>query len=122
MKRRRAHRQARVSEAVHHTIAETLTTQIKDPRIRFVTVTGVTVSPDLSHALVRISIMGTEEEKSEAMDGLEHAKGFVKSVLAKQLELRIVPDLQFVLDRGLEHARKIDELLEEVKKDSGSQQ
>ncbi|MDH5643918.1 MAG: 30S ribosome-binding factor RbfA, partial [Gemmatimonadota bacterium] len=95
---------------------------IKDPRIRFVTVTGVTVSPDLSHALVRISIMGTEEEKSEAMDGLEHAKGFVKSVLAKQLELRIVPDLQFVLDRGLEHARKIDELLEEVKKDSGSQQ
>ncbi|MDH5804277.1 MAG: 30S ribosome-binding factor RbfA, partial [Gemmatimonadota bacterium] len=103
-------------------IAETLTTQIKDPRIRFVTVTGVTVSPDLSHALVRISIMGTEEEKSEAMDGLEHAKGFVKSVLAKQLELRIVPDLQFVLDRGLEHARKIDELLEEVKKDSGSPQ
>ena len=113
MRRRTGHRDERVATHIHHTLADALATRVKDPRVGFVTVTHVEVSADLGHATVAVSILGSEDEKSEAMEGLARARGFLRSQLARALDLRTVPELHFVLDRGLEHARRIDELLSE---------
>ena len=102
---------------IRETIADVLSTQIKDPRIGFVTVTGVTVSADISHATVRISVLGTDIEKESAMEGLKHARGFVRTYLARRLDLRTAPELHFILDRGLEHASRIDSILDEIRRE-----
>lgn len=106
------HRAERVSALVQECLAEAITRQLKDPRIGFVTVTDVTVSPDISHATVRVSVMGSDEDKARALDGLNSARGFLRSHLAGVLKLRVTPELHFSLDRGLEHARRIGELLD----------
>lgn len=115
MKRTPRHRPERLAALVRETLATALTTGVRDPRIGFVTITGVHVTGDGHHATVRVSVMGTDEDKGRAMDGLEHAKGFLRTHLAGNLELRVTPELHFELDRGLEHARRIDELLDQVR-------
>lgn len=105
-------RPERVAALVQETLAETLATHIKDPRIGFVTVTVVRVSPDCGHAHVHVSIMGSEEDKARAMEGLQSAKGFLRTQLARSLRLRVAPEIHFVLDRGLEHAQRINALLD----------
>ena len=119
MRRSGNRRPERVAALIQETLASALTTQVKDPRIGFATLTGVTVAPDYSHATVRVSVLGTEEEKSGAVEGLQSAGGFLRSVLARALPLRTVPELHFVLDRSLEHARRIDELLSVDEGDEG---
>ncbi len=116
MTSRRSHRPARVATLIQQTLARALATQVKDPRVGFVTVTNVTVTSDLSHATARVSVMGTEEEKAAAMDGLESARGFLRSLLARAADLRTTPELHFAIDRGLEHASRIDELLADIKR------
>jgi len=105
-------RPERVAALVQETLAATLATHIKDPRVGFVTVTVVRVSPDCGHAHVHVSVMGSEEEKQRAMEGLQSAKGFLRTQLARSLRLRIAPEIHFVLDRGIEHAQRINELLD----------
>jgi ribosome-binding factor A len=112
MKRSHHHRSERLAALIHETLATALTTRLKDPRIGFVTITGVQVTPDGQHATIRFSVLGTDEDKGRAAEGLEHARGFLRSCLATQLDLRSTPELRFELDRGLEHARRIDELLD----------
>ncbi len=114
MKTRGSHRQERVATLIRQILAEALTTRVKDPRVGFVTVTGVKVSADLSHATVRVSIMGDDPQKAEALDGLQHASGYLRSLLAHSTDLRTAPELHFVIDRGLEHARRIDNLLSAI--------
>jgi ribosome-binding factor A len=109
------HRPERVAALVQEILADALTTQLKDPRIGFVTVTGVEVSPDCTHADVRVSVMGSEEEKDTAMEGLESATGFLRSRLARTMTTRSTPEIRFVLDRGLEHQARIDHLLDRLK-------
>ncbi len=110
------HRPERLAALLRETLAQALTSQVKDPRVGFVTVTGVAVSPDGGHATVRVSVMGTEEEKASAMAGLDSARGFLRSHLARALSLRSTPELHFQLDRGLEHAQRINQLLAELKR------
>ena len=115
------HRPERLAALIQEQVAGALTTRVKDPRVGFVTVTGVTVTPDGQHALVRISVLGDEDRKRRAIEGLESARGFLRSHLAQQLTLRVAPELRFELDRGLEHARRIDAILDQLKHDeSGS--
>lgn len=113
------HRPERVGELIRQTVAGFLTGNVRDPRIGFVTVTGVEVSPDLSHARVRVSVMGSEEEKSRSLEGLASAARFLRAQLSRELHLRTTPELRFELDRGLEHAQRIDRVLKELKEDSG---
>ena len=121
--RRPGHRRPeRVAALIQETLASALATQVKDPRIGFTTLTGVTVTPDYSHATVRVSVLGSEDEKLGALEGLRSAGGFLRSVLAKALPLRTVPELHFVLDRGLEHAQRIDKLLGEKAGDEGAEE
>ena len=118
MKRRPSHRPERVAEAIRQTVAEFLTGNVRDPRVGFVTVTAVDVSADLAHARVRVSVMGTDEEKAKSLEGLASAARFLRVQLAKELPLRVTPELCFELDRGLEHAQRIDQVLKELKESS----
>jgi ribosome-binding factor A len=117
--RRSTHRPARVGELIRQTVAAFLNGSVRDPRIGFVTVTGVEVSADLGHANIRVSVLGTEEEKARSLEGLESAAGFLRVQLGRRLALRTTPELRFRLDRGLEHAQQIDRVLKELKETDG---
>lgn len=119
MVRRPSHRPERVAEAIRHTVAAFLTGNLRDPRIGFVTVTGVEVSADLGHARVRVSVMGSEEEKAKSLEGLASAARFLRAQIAKELPLRVTPELRFELDRGLEHAQRINRVLRDLEEDAG---
>ena len=113
--KRRSHRPERVSELVRQAVGAFLTGDVRDPRIGFVTVTAVDVSPDLSHANVQVSVLGTDEEKARSLEGLTSAARYLRAQLSKELHLRTSPELHFHLDRGIEHAQRIDRVLKELK-------
>jgi len=99
-----------VGEVIRQVVAEAILRDLRDPRIKLVTVTRVDVSGDLSHA--RVYVIGHDEAaQDQAVVGLASAAGFLRSRVAKALATRIVPDLTFVVDRGVEHAARIDEIL-----------
>jgi ribosome-binding factor A len=85
--------------------------------VGFVTVTAVLVTPDLSHARVMVSVPGEDADKARALEGLQSAAGFLRSRAAKSLTTRSVPELHFELDRGLEHAARINELLNTIRQE-----
>jgi ribosome-binding factor A len=114
--RRVSHRPERVAELIREEVAAFLTSGARDPRIGFVTVTGVEVSGDLGYARVRVSVMGSDEEKERSLAGLESAARYLRVQLAKALHLRVAPELRFALDRGIEHAQRIDRVLGELKR------
>lgn len=109
------HRISRVNEQLKREVTLVIRDEVKDPRIGFITITGVEASGDLSTARVHVSVMGDEPEKQESVRGLQAAAPFIRGVLGKRLHLRRIPELRFELDRGLEHAMKIERLLQEVK-------
>ena len=107
------HRMARVAEAVRETASETILYEMNDPRIKMVTVTRAEVSGDLQHAKVYVSIMGTEKEQQLTLRSLRHAAGFVQSKLAKRLQTRYTPVIQFVLDAGVKRSIELSRILNE---------
>src|SRR6202021_801346 len=96
----KSHRLARVSEAIREVAANAILFDIKDPRVKNVTVTRAEVSADLQHAKVYVSIMGTEKEQQLTMHGLRSAAGFVQTKVADRLTSRYVPHITFILDTG----------------------
>ena len=119
--RKPSHRPERVAELVRQVVAEFFTGVVRDPRIGFVTVTSVEVTPDLSHAKVRVSVMGTDDEREKSLEGLASAARYLRAQIAKVLTMRVTPELHFELDRGLEHAQHIDRLLKELKGHGGGE-
>jgi len=111
------HRPERLGALIKESIAEAIVSQLKDPRIGFVTVTGVTVSPDGSHATVQVAVMGSEYDKARTMEGLENARGFLRTHIARNLHMRSAPELHIVLDRGLEHAARIESMIQQIKRE-----
>jgi ribosome-binding factor A len=79
----------------------------------------VEVSGDLAHAKVRVSVMGDAEEKARGLEGLQSAARFLRAQLAKVLPLRVAPQIVFMLDRGLEHAIRIEQVLKDLKEGDG---
>jgi ribosome-binding factor A len=110
-------RPEQVGETLRQVITDALARQVRDPRVGFVTVTAVLVTPDLSHARVMVSVPGEDAEKTRALEGLQSAAGFLRSRAAKSLTTRSVPELHFELDRGLEHAARINELLNTIRRE-----
>jgi ribosome-binding factor A len=106
-----------MAETLRQVITEALAREVRDPRVGFVTVTGVLVSGDLSHARVLVSVPGEDGEKTRALEGLQSAAGFLRSRAARTLTTRSVPELHFELDRGLEHAARINELLNTIRRE-----
>ena len=103
----KAHRLARVAEVVREVASETILFELRDPRVKNVTVTRTEVSGDLQHAKVYVSVMGSEKEQNLTLHGLKHAAGFVQAKLASRLKTRFTPVIQFVLDKGVKHSIEI---------------
>ncbi len=110
-----SHRANRVAEEIKREITQMLRTEIKDPRIGFVTITGVKVTTDIRYAKVFFSVYGNDESKSQSLEALEKAKGFIRSELGKRMRLRYTPEISFKFDPSIEHGAKIMKLLKEVK-------
>lgn len=110
-------RPEQVAETLRQVITDALVREVRDPRVGFVTVTGLLVTNDLSHARVMISVPGEEADKARALEGLQSAAGFLRSRAARALTTRSVPELHFELDRGLEHAARISELLNTIRRE-----
>jgi ribosome-binding factor A len=110
----KTHRLARVAEVVREVASETILYELRDPRVKMVTVTRAEVSGDLQHAKVYVSVMGTQKEQELTMHGLRHAAGFIQSRLASRLQTRFTPVLQFVLDQGVKHSIEVTRLINEA--------
>ena len=109
----KSHRLARVSEVIRETAASAILFELKDPRVKNVTVTRAEVSGDLQHAKVFVSVMGTEKEQQLTMHGLKSAAGFIQTKLADRLTSRYVPHVTFVLDDGVKKSIEIGRLIRE---------
>jgi ribosome-binding factor A len=110
----KAHRLARVAETIREVAAETILFELKDPRVKMVTVTRAEVSADLQHCKVYVSVMGSEKDAKLTLHGLASAAGFVQTKLAKRLATRFVPHVTFILDEGIKRAAEVARLLKEA--------
>jgi ribosome-binding factor A len=109
----RGARMRRVDEAMRAVLSDAIATDLKDPRIGFVTVTGVKTSPDLRHARVYVSVLGSEPERTASIDGLRSAHGFLQRRLADELTLKHTPALTFQYDDSVDRGMRISHLLAE---------
>lgn len=110
-------RSEKVSEAIHEMVSALLVKGLKDPRIGFVTITGVKVTDDLHLATIYFTVVGTDEEKKATEQGLNSAKGYMRKEMGKNLRMRYVPDLIFKYDSSLEYGNRIDSLLRQLHTD-----
>jgi ribosome-binding factor A len=109
------HRLARVAEAIREVASEAILFELKDPRIKFTTVTRAEVSADLQHAKVYVSVMGSERDQNLTLHGLKSAAGFIQSRLGDRMRTRYVPVLEFVIDEGIKNSLEVTRLLNEEK-------
>jgi ribosome-binding factor A len=107
-----AGRMRRVDEAVRAVLSDAITRDLNDPRIGFVTVTGVKTSPDLRHARVYVSVLGEDAERAASLQGLESAHGYLQSRIASELSLKHTPALSFEYDDSIDRGMRITELLD----------
>lgn len=115
-------RMRRVDEAVRVVLSEAIAKDLLDPRIGFVTVTGVKTSPDLRHARVYVSVLGDEQARSDSLEGLRSAHGFLQGRLASELGLRHTPTLTFEYDESIDRGMRISELIDHGPADPGPTQ
>ena len=108
-------RRDRVASVLVREISNIVTQEIKDPRLGFITITSVDLSPDLKNAIVYFSCL---DDKQKSLKTLTRAKGFIRSSLATRVRLRTIPEIEFEIDDSYEHGRKIDELIEEISPDN----
>ena len=103
-----------MNQVLREELSRLVREEIKDPRVAEVTITRVESSPDLSHARISVRTLTDNTSVEEAIEGLRSAAGFVRHRLGRELHFRRIPELHFEADNTLEHARRIEELLEEA--------
>jgi ribosome-binding factor A len=101
----------RVNEALKQTIGTALAQEIKDPRVGFVTLTGVDTAPDLSHAKVFVSVYGKQSEKDATLEGLRAARAYLQRRISDELTLKRTPTLEFVYDSTVDRGMRIQAIL-----------
>ncbi|HEY8104192.1 MAG TPA: 30S ribosome-binding factor RbfA [Gaiellaceae bacterium] len=106
-------RMRRVNESVRQVLSEALL-ELKDPRIGFVTVTGVETSSDLRHATVYVSVLGSEKKRSKSLTGLDAAHGVLQARLSRELRMKRTPQLSFEYDHAVEHGVRMSKLIDEL--------
>jgi ribosome-binding factor A len=107
-------RTLQVSDEIQRILGEVIQYELKDPRVGFATVVGVTMSADLQHATVRISVLD-ETQRADTMEALQRARSFIRRRVAQELRhLRSVPELHLMLDTSLDYSMHIDEVLRQV--------
>jgi ribosome-binding factor A len=105
-------RSRRIAEQVQRELSDIIRLELKDPRVGMITIVDVEVSSDQSHARVYFSSLGDQSVIAEAMAGLQHAAGFLRSQLAHRMKLRVVPQLQFKYDESVERGMRISQLID----------
>jgi len=111
-------RSQRVSDLLRKEIADIIIYRLKDPRIGFITVTGVDVTDDIKLAKVYVSVF-REGERKTTLEVLNSAKSFIRSELSKRLRMKFIPSIEFRLDTAIEYGNKIEELLKDIEENGG---
>src|SRR5918994_1903333 len=106
-------RMRRVNESLRQVLSEALL-ELKDPRIGFVTVTGVETAPDLRHATVFVSVLGGEKKRNASLSGLDAAHGVLQARISRELRLKRTPTLTFQYDHAVEHGVRMSKLIDEL--------
>jgi ribosome-binding factor A len=114
-------RAEKVQEFIKQELSKIILTELKDPRIGFITVTKVEVTGDLRYAKVYLSLMGSDEDKTVAWQALQKAVGFLRSEIGKRINLRFAPQLSLHLDETLEYSARIQELLTKINTEEAGQ-
>jgi ribosome-binding factor A len=104
----------RVDGAMREVLSDAIATDLKDPRIGFITVTGVKTSPDMRHARVFVSVLGDDDVRSASIEGLRSAHGFLQRVVAAELKLKHTPTLVFEYDETVDRGMRISRLLDQM--------
>lgn len=107
-------RAERIALQMQREISDIIQTHLKDPRIGFVTVTGVELTSDLQHAKVFVSVYGDANQRQNSLAALEHAKGFVRTEVGKRIRLRLTPEIHFKLDESIDYSMKIGKVLHQI--------
>ncbi|NLW59643.1 MAG: 30S ribosome-binding factor RbfA [Firmicutes bacterium] len=115
------YRAERLAVLIKEELGDILQKELKDPRIGFTSITNVRVSRDMSHAKIYVSVFGDQQQQAATMEGLESARGFIRSELGKRIRLRHTPEISFVFDNSLEEGAKVLSLLNEIKKEGGEE-
>ena len=110
----------KAAEAIREVVAQAILTELRDPRVKDVTVVGVQVSPDMREAKVAVSVMGNEKQQTLSLRGLQNAAGFLQSKIADRIETRYTPKLQFTIDKGQQNAMVVGELLAKIRREQRS--
>ncbi len=108
-------RQNRVRQAIKKEVSNILLNEINDPRMGFITITDVEISPDLKYAKVFFSVLGKPEDYNKTKDALKSANGFIRKLVAERVQLRFAPEIVFREDHSAEYSNKIEEVLESIK-------
>ena len=111
-----APRRARIADQIQRELAEIIRTELRDPRIGMVTLTGIEVSRDQSHAKVFFTVLGADSAAEGALDGLRRASGFLRTEIAHRLSTRSVPELHFEHDVSIERGARLSRLIDEAVK------
>jgi ribosome-binding factor A len=106
----------RAQAVIMEEVSLTIFNELKDPRVKNVTITGVKLTPDLRNGVVFFSVLGNEKEIAEATDGLTHAASFIRKQLSQKVQMKFTPQLRFEYDDTIKKAAHIMELLEKAKK------
>jgi ribosome-binding factor A len=104
----------KAAEAIREVVSLAILTELRDPRVKNVTVVSVDVAPDMKSAKVNVSIMGTEKEQALALSGLQHSAGFLQRKIAERIETRYTPRLTFVIDKGVKNSLEVMRILRDV--------
>lgn len=110
-------RQLKAAEAIREVVATAILTDLRDPRVRDVTVLGVEVAADMREAKVSVSVMGDEEQQALSLRGLQNSAGFLQSKIAQRIETRYIPKLRFVLDKGIQNVVAVGEILNRIRQE-----
>jgi len=98
-------------------VSDIVRREVKDPRIGFLTITGAEVSPDMRHARVFVTILGTAEEQAEGLKGLQSAARFIRREFGRRCDLRVTPEIEFRFDVAIQHGARMFDLLEKIKRE-----
>src|SRR5205085_8265620 len=104
----------KAAEAIRGVVSVAILTELRDPRVKNVTVIGVEVLPDMKSAKVYVSVMGSEKEQQLSLSGLQNAAGFLQKKIAERIETRYTPRLTFVMDKGVKNSLEVDRILKAV--------
>ena len=107
-------RPQRLALQIQQEVSLMISRDMKDRRVGFVTVTGVQLTPDLRHARIFISMMGSESEKEESLEALNHATGWVRHELGQRIRMKFIPEIVFQFDTSQEYGEHIDRLIDEI--------